>query len=349
MTTPIDRDLTSSGEVAGQALLEIQGMTTSLVIGDELRPVVQDMDLVIGRGEVVGLVGESGSGKSITARSVIGLLPPGAQVSGSVRFNGRDILNLSQRDLRTLRSSEIGMIFQDPRSHIDPLWRIEDYLTEGLRVLRGTKRAEADDRARQLLRDLGIVDVERVMRAYPGELSGGMLQRVMIAGVLSAEPELIIADEATTALDSTIQSDILVILKGLQRSRNLSVLFITHDLGVASVICDRIMVMYAGRPMSVQPADHLFDDPVHPYAAALVAARPPMERRAGRLMAIAGRPISALEVDSGCPFFGRCGYAQPACEQLEPTLAPVSSESASACVRVEEIRGDLKKVAGGQS
>ncbi len=307
------------------AMLEVEDLCTSLLIDGRPQPVVRGMSLTVAEGEVVGLVGESGSGKSITARSVIGLLPRGATVDGRIVVGGADRLSMSRRELRRLRAETVSMIFQDPRAHIDPLWRVEDYVGEGLRVHKGMSRAAARERSAALLASMGILDAERVLRAYPGQLSGGMLQRVMIAGALSCEPRMVIADEATTALDVTVQSDILAILNELRRNRGLSMLFITHDLGLASVICDRIVVMYAGQPMAVQDSAGLFAAPAHPYAAALVGARPDPDRRVERLRSVDGRSVSALEAPSGCPFRPRCPYAQDACAEAPVTLEPAGA------------------------
>ena len=329
---------------ASQApVLEVDNLDTSLLIDGIVRPIVRGMSLTIGAGEVVGLVGESGSGKSITARSVIGLLPPGAVSTGSVRFLGQDTLSMSRRQLRGIRSDQIGMIFQDPRAHIDPLWKIDDYVGEGLRLHKGLSKAQARERSRALLESMGIADADRVLDCYPGQLSGGMLQRVMIAGALSCEPKLLIADEATTALDVTVQSDILAILRQLQESHSLSMLFITHDLALASVICDRVVVMYAGWPMAVQAAGDLFEAPAHPYAAALVGARPRLDQKVERLRVVPGRPVSALEVSSGCPFRPRCTYAIAECEQLTPTLSQLAPGVLTECIRAGELRDELRE------
>ncbi len=337
----------SSGPSAGSPgvapVLEVENLSTSLLIGGNLRPIVRDMSMTIGAGEVVGLVGESGSGKSITARSVIGLLPQGAVSTGSVRFMGQNTLSMSRRHLRGIRSDQIGMIFQDPRAHIDPLWKIEDYVGEGLRLHKGLSKAKAREQSHSLLKSMGIVDADRVLDSYPGQLSGGMLQRVMIAGALSCEPKLIIADEATTALDVTVQSDILAILRGLQESRSLSMLFITHDLALASVICDRVVVMYAGRPMAVQVATDLFEAPAHPYAAALVGARPRIDQKVQRLQVVPGRPVSALEVSSGCPFRPRCAHAIFECERMTPTLCQLEPGVLTECIRAGELRHELRE------
>jgi oligopeptide/dipeptide ABC transporter ATP-binding protein len=321
-------------------LLEVRSLSLTVRTPDGHLPVLRAVDLTIGRGQIVGLVGESGSGKSMTARCVIRSLPPGSQVGGTVRLAGEDLLQLSPSRLRELRSREIGVIFQDPRSGVDPLFPVEDHLTEGLRVHDGLSRAAARDRAIELLSRVGIRDGARRLRQYPDELSGGLLQRVVIAGALAGDPDLLIADEPTTALDVTTQAEIVAIFAGLRRERQLAMLFITHDLALAASLCDRILVMYAGRVLEDQRQDGILRTPAHPYTAALVGARPNVERRAARLTVIPGNPVSASEAPSGCPFRTRCPYAEPRCAEIEPSLQLVG-DALTACIRVEEIRTDL--------
>jgi oligopeptide/dipeptide ABC transporter ATP-binding protein len=229
----------------------------------------------------------------------------------------------------------IGMIFQDPRAFIDPLWRVEDHLTEGMRVHLGLSRSEARTRALELLDTVGIDQPERRLRQYPGEMSGGMLQRVMIAGALSVEPSVLLADEATTALDVTTQAAIVKLLDGLRAQRGLAVLFITHDLALANSICDRVCVMYAGRLVEVREGRRIFDDPRHPYTMGLLAARPSLVRRAVRLPVIEGTPTSAMEAPDGCAFRPRCPYALEECAQEVPSLVAVPGGVAR-CVRAGE-------------
>jgi len=309
---------------------------------------VDDVSFTIGRGEVVGLVGESGSGKSMTARTILRLLPPQARARGEILLDGVDLLRVPRRALRQVRARRIAMIFQDPRAHIDPLWTSGDHLTEGLRVHAGLTRDAARARARELLAEVGIVEGERVLRAYPGELSGGMLQRVMIAAALAADPELVIADEPTTALDVTVQAEIVAIFDELRRERELAMLFITHDLELASVLCDRVLVMYAGRVMEEQPTGALFSAPLHPYSAGLLEARPALETRHERLAMIPGRPPTPTEAPPGCPYHPRCAFAQPACIEVVPPLRQIAAGALSACRRTEEIREELRpKVVAG--
>jgi len=323
-------------------LLEVRSVTTEVEIGDRHWPVVDGVSFTIGRGEVVGLVGESGSGKSMTARTILRLLRAEARTRGMILLDGVDLVSLTRRALRGVRARRIAMIFQDPRAHIDPLWTSGDHVTEGLRVNGGLSGAVARARARELLADVGILEAERVLGAYPGELSGGMLQRVMIAGALAAEPELLIADEPTTALDVTVQAEIVAIFDGLRRERELAMLFITHDLELASSLCDRVLVMYAGRVMEEQPTSALFSAPLHPYTAGLLEARPTLETKHVRLSVIPGRPPTPTDPPDGCPIHPRCAFVEPACISAVPPLRQLAGAAFSACRRTEEIRDRLR-------
>ncbi|HYF11856.1 MAG TPA: ABC transporter ATP-binding protein [Actinomycetota bacterium] len=259
------------------SLLEVDGLGVTLEANGEPRPILTDVTFSIDAGETLGLVGESGSGKSMTARAIARLLPPGGTSSGRIHFDAVDVLGLTGADLRAYRAEDIAMVFQDPRAHTNPVRRIGDFLTESMRE-RGTPAADADGRARALLHEVGLEDAE-LMRRFPHEMSGGMLQRIMIAAALANEPRLLLADEPTTALDVTTQAEIIAILRRLQRSHALSVLFITHDLELAAATCDRICVMYAGTIVEVQRSDGLFRSPLHPYTAALLTSRPDIRLR----------------------------------------------------------------------
>jgi oligopeptide/dipeptide ABC transporter ATP-binding protein len=321
-------------------LLAIDGLTVRLEVRGERRPVLRDVALTVREGEALGLVGESGSGKSMTARAIDRLLPRGAEVDGSIRFDGRDVHALSGADLRRYRN-QVAMIFQDPRAHVNPVRRIGDYMTEALRTNLGTPAAAAANRASDMLSQVGIDGGTRRLRQYPHELSGGMLQRVMIAAALLTEPRLLLADEPTTALDVTTQAEVMAILDGLRREFGLAMLFITHDLELAAAICDRTAVMYAGQIVEVRESGRLHDDPLHPYTAALAAARPDITRAAGRLRAIPGRPLSAFEAPPGeCAFAPRCPHAQDACRAGVPPLSELDG-GLSRCVRAHELRGKL--------
>jgi oligopeptide/dipeptide ABC transporter ATP-binding protein len=286
------------------------------------------------------LVGESGSGKSMTARAIGRLLPPGAVTSGRIDFDGTSVLDLRGRALREYRANAVSMIFQDPRAHINPVRRVGDFLTEAMRTNAGLSAAAARKRALDLLESVGIDAGERRLRQYPHALSGGMLQRVMIASVLAVRPRLILADEPTTALDVTTQSEVMAILDGLRREYGMAMLFITHDLDLAGAVCDRTVVMYAGSIMEDQKSERLHTDPLHPYTAALVQARPDITRTTGRLEAIPGQPLSAYEAPAGCAFAGRCRHTQPTCVDTPQEIYKFEGER-TRCWRTPELRGQL--------
>ena len=260
-------------------LLDIRSLSVALPVHDGERQVLKGIDLTLDAGETLALVGESGSGKSMTARSILRLLPKGAKVDGAIHFDGRSILDLNPEDLRQLRRTQIGMIFQDARASIDPVRTIGDFLTEGLR-LGGMSRRDAQAKAVESLDAVRISDARARLRAYPHELSGGMLQRVMIASVIQAGHRLILADEATSALDVTTQAEVVAILAELQKSHGLAMLFITHDLDLAASICHRTAVINRGEIVEVQDSDTLYTSPTHEYTIQLLASRPnPAGRR----------------------------------------------------------------------
>ena len=317
------------------SLLSIRGLRIDLPAGGALRRVVHDVSLEIAPGESLGLVGESGSGKTMTARAIARLLPAGAVTGGEIDFGGRSVLQLRRGDLRRHRRGGVAMVFQDPGAHINPVRTIGDHLTEGLRLVRGVGAAEARRRAAAMLDEVAIG--AGALRQYPHELSGGMLQRVMIASALLDEPQLILADEPTTALDVTTQSDVLAILDRLRGERGLAMLYITHDLELAAAVCDRTAVMYAGTILEVQRSDRLNQAPLSPYTAALLAARPRVEARAERLTAVRGRPRSAFEAPAGCVFADRCPHAEPACTDESQVLRAYAAGLVR-CRRAEELR-----------
>lgn len=321
------------------ALLAIEELHVDLRSDGALGPVLNDVSLGIAAGESFGLVGESGSGKSMTVRSIARLLPTGARVRGAIRFDGEDVLSLRRDALRRYRSRDIAIIAQDPRAAVNPVHTIGHHLTEPLRRNLGVTQAAAERTVIDLLAEMGIDHGSRRLRQYPHELSGGLLQRVVIAGALATNPRLLLADEPTTALDATTQSEIMAILDELRRERGLALLFITHDLDLAAAVCDRIGVMYAGQLVEVQPAASIHDDPLHPYTAALGAARPSLDG-ARRLVAIPGQPVSAFEAPAGCSFAPRCAHAADACRAEEPVLREID-HGLVRCVRATELRGRL--------
>jgi oligopeptide/dipeptide ABC transporter ATP-binding protein len=288
----------------------------------------------IAAGETVGLVGESGSGKSVTCRSVLRLVPrPGEIIGGSVRFDGRDVLALSSRELRALRGAEISMIFQDPMSSLNPVYTVGDQLTEPLRLQRGLSRRAARAEATQLLDRVGIPSPRERLSAYPHELSGGMRQRVMIAIAISCRPKLLLADEPTTALDVTIQDQILSLLLELQAEEGMAILLVSHDLGVIAQTCDRVCVMYGGYVVEQAPTVELFGRPKHPYTAALLKAVPEfaLEQEGRRLTPIPGQPPDLVDLPEGCPFQPRCAFARPDCVEVPMALELVGPQHGTAC------------------
>ncbi|MDH6109341.1 peptide/nickel transport system ATP-binding protein [Kitasatospora sp. MAP12-15] len=318
--------------------LDIQALR--LRLPHTARPVLDGVDLTVGSGETVALVGESGSGKTLTSRSVLRLLPKGAATEGAVRVAGQDVLGTGPDELRRLRTGTAAMIFQDPRAAINPLRRIGDFLTESLRRGAGLRPEEATERAGELLAAVGLS--ERALRQYPGELSGGMLQRVMIAAALMGDPALILADEPTTALDVTTQAEVVALLADLRERFGTGLLFVTHDLGLAAAISDRVYVMYAGRIAETGPAATLFDRPRHPYTAALLGSTPRLDTPHRRLAAIEGQPPSLREELTGCAFAPRCRYATELCRREAPVLLPLADEpkQLTACHHSDRLEGN---------
>ncbi|WP_411125110.1 ABC transporter ATP-binding protein [Streptomyces sp. x-19] len=305
-------------------VLDIRGLR--LRLPRTARPVLDGVDLTVSAGETVALVGESGSGKTLTSRSVLRLLPPGAVAEGRIAVAGADVLTLTPRQLRTLRAGTAAMIFQDPRAAINPLRRIGDFLTESLRLNTKTPTAAAEERAGAMLEAVGLPPA--LLRRYPSQVSGGMLQRVMIAAALMGEPALLLADEATTALDVISQAEIVALLTDLRTRFGTGLLFVTHDLGLAAALSDRVCVMYAGRIVESAPAGALFARPRHPYTAALLAATPRLDAPRGRLDAIEGQPPDLRTELTGCPFAPRCASATDVCFERTPAADAVPGDPA---------------------
>ena len=308
------------------------------------RTLIHDVSLTVAPGESVGLVGESGSGKSMTVKAVMRLLPRRAKAQGRIDFQSRSVPGMSARELARYRAREISMIYQDPRAHINPLRTIGDFLTEGVVASRAMTRAEAQESACALLRDVGISDPERRLSQYPHQLSGGLLQRMMIVMALLPSPALVLADEPTTALDVTVQSEVMAILTEQIRGRNAGMLFITHDLDLAAAVTDSLAVMYAGTIVERGPSAHIYAAPRHPYTAALLASRP-SPTSVMRPVSIPGRPISAFEVEAGCAFAARCPFAIGLCRTQRPEPRDTGSRTV-ACHRVDELETVLAK--GGE-
>ncbi|WP_052226270.1 ABC transporter ATP-binding protein [Microbacterium mangrovi] len=329
------------------ALLEVQDLTVKLPVQGEYRTVLQDVSLEVEAGRTLGIVGESGSGKSMTVRTIDRLLPDGAHVTGSIRFDGTEVAGLTGEALRQYRAKDVAMIFQDARAYTNPVRRIGDFLTEALRTNDRMTKQTAVKKATGLLAEVGIRDPERRLRQYPHELSGGLLQRVMIAAAVAVRPRLILADEPTTALDVTTQAEVMSILRRMQHEYGLAMVFITHDLELAGAVCDDTMVLYAGQVLEHQASASLAHDPLHPYTAALMQARPEIDRRVDRLPAIPGHPTTAYEAPVGCPFAPRCRFVQDECRAETPPLIPIEAltgagvQGLSRCRRMPELRGRL--------
>jgi oligopeptide/dipeptide ABC transporter ATP-binding protein len=324
------------------SLLDVDKLTVRLPVSGELRTVLRDVSLSIDEGRTLGMVGESGSGKSMTVRSIARLLPPGAAVTGRVEFAGTDVFALRGDALRRYRAGDVAMIFQDARAYTNPVRRIGDFLTEAMRTNDRMPAKKAQARGVELLAEVGIADPERRMRQYPHELSGGLLQRVMIAAAVAARPRLILADEPTTALDVTTQAEVMSILRRMQGEYGMAMLFITHDLELASAVCDETIVLYAGQVVERQASARLHREPLHPYTAALVHARPDIDHRAVRLPAIPGHPTTAYEAPAGCAFAPRCPFAQEQCRASTPELRPMGEQGLSRCIRMPELAGRLR-------
>ena len=299
--------------------------------------VLVGVNLTLRQGEILGIVGESGSGKSVTALSILQLLqPPGRIDGGRVTFRGIDLLSLDQREMRAIRGDKISMIFQNPRSSLNPVFRVGKVLREVLRVHGGASGLAADMRAIELLSDVGLPDPASVLRRYPHQLSGGMAQRVMIALALASSPLLLLADEPTTALDVTIQYQIIMLLSRLRAERGLAQIVITHNLGVIAELCDRVAVMYAGTIVEEGTAEAIFDAPRHPYTRGLLSARARTES-VDQLASIPGQVPDLRRRPAGCPFHPRCEHAQGICREVVPQLAEAATQHTVACHRWQEI------------
>ncbi len=288
-------------------LLEVRGLRTSFHTRDGAVRAVDGIDFHVDRGEIMGLVGESGCGKSVTSLSIMGLIAkPGRIDGGEVLFDGRDLLKLRPDEMRRLRGDQISMIFQQPTSSLNPVWDVGTQVTEVLRIHRNMKRRPAWGRARELLEMVGIPDPERRLKAYPHEMSGGMAQRVMIAMALALEPDLLIADEPTTALDVTIQAQILDLMRNLRDVTGTAIILITHDLGVVAEMCDRVAVMYAGEIVEHTDVGSLFRDPLHPYTRGLIGSIPVVGEVKEELAVIPGVVPNLIDLPRGCRFAPRC-------------------------------------------
>jgi oligopeptide transport system ATP-binding protein len=318
-------------------LLEVTDLRTNFHTRTGICRAVHDVSFTLEKGETLGIVGESGSGKSVTCYSLMGLVPqpPGRIESGSAMFDGVDLLHCPPQTARSIHGKRVAMIFQDPMTSLNPYLRIGDQLIEPLLIHEKTSKAAARARGREMLEAVGIHDAAARMDRYPHEFSGGMRQRVMIAMALITRPELLIADEPTTALDVTVQAQILELIKRFQRELGMAVIFVTHDLAVVSGLCDRVLVMYAGRIVESADVRAIFRQPRHPYTRALQRAIPSTQPKGAELYTIPGLPPDLSQPVVGCPFAPRCEFAADRCRREDPVLRNVAPGRTSACLRVQ--------------
>ncbi|GBD19222.1 MAG: ABC transporter ATP-binding protein [Thermomicrobium sp.] len=323
-----------------EPLLEVRDLRTQFFTQDGVVKAVDGVSFHLMPGETLGLVGESGCGKSITALSIMRLIPspPGKIVSGEILFEGEDILKMSDDEVRSIRGRKIAMIFQDPMTSLNPVLTINRQISEALELHLGMSKQQARQRAIELLKMVGIPNAEQRVDQYPHQFSGGMRQRVMIAMALSCNPSLLIADEPTTALDVTIQAQILDLIRNLQREHNTALILITHDLGVVAGMTDRINVMYAGHIVESAPTEELFENPKHPYTVGLLNSIPRLDApRKERLNPIRGLPPDLIDLPDMCPFVPRCDFAREKCSEKNPPLFDVNPVHRSACWYWEEV------------
>lgn len=315
-------------------LLEVKHLRTEFFSSKKSSvTAVDDVSFDIKKGEIVGLVGESGCGKSVTSLSIMQLLKdtPGKVTNGEIIFQGRNLLDASKKEMLDIRGDKMSMIFQEPMSSLNPSMRIDKQMIEGIRLHTPLTKAEARKKSADILSQVGIPDPQRVLKNYPHQLSGGMSQRVMIAMAMSCEPDLLIADEPTTALDVTIQAQILELMKKIQQDKGMSILLITHDLGVVAEMCSRVIVMYAGKIVEEAPVEILFANPTHPYTQGLIASVPKLGSGVKILPSIPGSVPDLSAMPKGCRFAPRCKYATEKCHQEQPELLSVGEKQKCRC------------------
>lgn len=344
---PASADLSNAvaSSAAGQPLLRVQDLAVEFGSGPNTVHALRSVSFSLAKGRTLALLGESGSGKSVTSLSIMGLLPRRSAriTSGQVFFDGQDLIAAKPNYVRRLRGSEIAMIFQDPLSSLNPVQTVGHQIDEMFRRHRGANRRQAREQTLELMRRVRIPDPRRRASSYPHEFSGGMRQRIMIAMAIALEPRLLIADEPTTALDVTVQAQIVELLTELRDERGMALLFITHDLGVVAPLADEVAVMYAGRVVERGPTQPVYDQPLHPYTAGLLRSLPDMSEGRERLLPIDGNPPDLRAVPPGCAFAPRCPYAISQCRAQVPPLRPFGTDRGSACIRVEDIAGELSQ------
>lgn len=317
-----------------EKLLEVKELRTEFFSSKKSSvTAVEEVSFEIQKGEIVGLVGESGCGKSVTSLSIMQLLKdtPGKVTNGEVIFEGKDLLKASKAEMLDIRGGRMSMIFQEPMSSLNPAMRIDRQMIEGIRLHTSLNKEQARERAAKILSQVGIPDPQRVLKNYPHQLSGGMSQRVMIAMAMSCDPKLLIADEPTTALDVTIQAQILELMKKIQKEQGTSILLITHDLGVVAEMCSRVIVMYAGKIVEEAPVGVLFGNPSHPYTQGLIASVPKLGSGVKVLPSIPGSVPDLSSMPKGCRFAPRCKYATDKCREQEPELKAINENQKCRC------------------
>jgi peptide/nickel transport system ATP-binding protein len=320
-------------------LLDVRDLSVQLQTQRGPALAVRNVSFTLERGQTLGIVGESGCGKTLTVMALLGLLPEGARVTGSIAFEGRELVGLPERDLQALRGDRMAMVFQEPMTALNPVHTIGDQVAEPLRLHRGVSRSEARKQAIALLDRVGIPDAARRVDAYPHQFSGGQRQRITIAMALACGPDLLVADEPTTALDVTIQRQILDLVRELVAERGMALVLISHDLGVIAQSVRRMLVMYGGSVVESGPTASVFAHPTHPYTLGLFAARPGLRTPKGqRLATIPGTVPELVDLPAGCPFAGRCGFTIPACHATVPPAYEVDAGHVARCIRLDAVQ-----------
>lgn len=339
-----------SDDLLGSDLLRINNLNVKFKTSEGVFRAVRDVSISIRSGETLGIVGESGSGKSVTALSIMNLIPhPLGEISGDIFFNGQDLRKMSPEEVRKVRGNEIAMIFQEPMTSLNPIHTCGKQIMEPLLLHKGFSKNEAKARTLELLKMVGIPLPEQRFKEYPHQLSGGMRQRIMIAMALACRPKLLLADEPTTALDVTIQAQILELMKNLRREIDSAIIMITHDLGIITEMCQRVAVMYAGQVVESGPLKELIREPLHPYTEGLLKSIPTITREKQRLYTIEGTVPSPFDMPSGCSFQPRCRYSAVSCSEQAPDLIQASAERTVRCWRQvkDSSRGKRSEAYGG--